>query len=64
MMQEVRCGQCRRLLAKMLPPSEVQIKCPRCGAINHQKAVSLISQAPPSADDRGCHGKTTQSPRP
>ncbi|WP_313253201.1 Com family DNA-binding transcriptional regulator [Stenotrophomonas sp.] len=37
----LRCGQCARLLAKASGYSELQIKCPRCGTMNHMKAQSL-----------------------
>lgn len=37
----VRCGDCARLLAKAAHFAELQIKCPRCGTLNHLKAQSL-----------------------
>ncbi|MAN51225.1 MULTISPECIES: Com family DNA-binding transcriptional regulator [unclassified Marinimicrobium] len=51
-MKEVRCTKCRRKLA-MAAFSEIEIKCPRCGAVNHQKATSLQSHP-----DRRQHGHT------
>lgn len=45
-MKELRCGNCRRLLARG-QHSTIEIKCPRCGHLNlfnNQKAVE-----PPSA---------------
>ncbi|WP_449246446.1 Com family DNA-binding transcriptional regulator [Desulfarculus baarsii] len=38
---EHRCGSCNRLLAKG-EALNLAIKCPRCGAINHLRAVSPI----------------------
>ncbi|HCK7249563.1 TPA: Com family DNA-binding transcriptional regulator [Pseudomonas aeruginosa] len=46
--KDVRCGGCHRLLARAGRYDELQIKCPRCGAINHLRAESLLN-APPSA---------------
>ncbi|WP_455823862.1 Com family DNA-binding transcriptional regulator [Pseudomonas graminis] len=34
-MQEIRCGQCGRKLAMVSAFVELQIKCPRCSALNH-----------------------------
>ena len=59
-MQEIRCGKCNRLLAKG-EALDLAIKCPRCGAINHVRAVSLNregSRAPgkePSHDQSQDH---------
>ena len=38
-LKEIRCGNCRRLLAKG-EASDLTIKCPRCGAINHVRTTS------------------------
>ena len=38
-MQEVRCGRCSKKLA-VAEYRELQIKCPRCGAMNHLRAAS------------------------
>lgn len=46
--EEVRCGKCHRLLAKA-SYSRLQIKCPRCGAINDLRAVEPPTRAPLSA---------------
>ncbi|WP_233244278.1 Com family DNA-binding transcriptional regulator [Acidovorax sp. HMWF029] len=35
-MQEVRCGRCQKLLARA--DGIVEIKCPRCGCLNHWRA--------------------------
>lgn len=34
----IRCGECARLLAKAAQFVDLQIKCPRCGTLNHMKA--------------------------
>ena len=39
MLKDFRCGHCKRLLARMGENTELQIKCPRCGTLNHVKAV-------------------------
>ncbi|OOG88215.1 hypothetical protein B0E42_05825 [Pseudomonas sp. A25(2017)] len=39
MLKDFRCGHCKRLLARMGENTELQIKCSRCGTLNHVKAV-------------------------
>lgn len=41
MLKDCRCGQCKRLLARVGEYIELQIKCSRCGTLNHVKATSL-----------------------
>ncbi|MEX5552293.1 Com family DNA-binding transcriptional regulator [Pseudomonas pergaminensis] len=41
MLKEIRCGNCNRLLARTGEFTELQIKCSRCGTLNHVKATSL-----------------------
>ncbi|WP_248798037.1 Com family DNA-binding transcriptional regulator [Pseudomonas sp. MWU13-2105] len=41
MMQDIRCGHCRRKLAAASGFTDLQIKCPRCRTLNHLKATSL-----------------------
>ncbi|MDI2589851.1 Com family DNA-binding transcriptional regulator [Pseudomonas sp. 681] len=48
MLKECRCGNCKRLLARVGEFTELQIKCSRCGTLNHVKAASL-EQSPMSA---------------
>ena len=38
--EDIRCGQCQRKLA-VGRYIEMEIKCPRCGTMNHLKATSL-----------------------
>ncbi len=45
-MKELRCGNCRRLLARG-QPSNIEIKCPRCGHLNLFNNPKAIE--PPSA---------------
>ncbi|QXH45768.1 Com family DNA-binding transcriptional regulator [Pseudomonas xanthosomatis] len=40
MLKDFRCGTCSRLLARMGVLTELQIKCPRCGTLNHARAQS------------------------
>ncbi|WP_142850979.1 Com family DNA-binding transcriptional regulator [Telmatospirillum sp. J64-1] len=44
-MESIRCGSCRKLLAKAVYRT-IEIKCPRCGAINHLRAASPASERP------------------
>ncbi|MCF5142022.1 Com family DNA-binding transcriptional regulator [Pseudomonas edaphica] len=48
MLKELRCGNCKKLLARIGEVTELQIKCSRCGALNHVKATRL-EQSPMSA---------------
>ncbi|WP_437438281.1 Com family DNA-binding transcriptional regulator [Azotobacter beijerinckii] len=57
----MRCGGCDRLLAKVGQLTEVQIKCPRCGMLNHLKAQSLLTPAPSSAQ---CRQEASCPPNP
>ncbi|MGF6206759.1 Com family DNA-binding transcriptional regulator [Pseudomonas frederiksbergensis] len=47
MLSDFRCGKCNRLLAKVQVLYQIQIKCPRCGTLNHVKTES-ISTSPVS----------------
>ncbi|WP_426134906.1 Com family DNA-binding transcriptional regulator [Pseudomonas sp. PWP3-1b2] len=47
MLKDLRCGSCKKLLARTGKCNELQIKCPRCGTLNHVKATSL-EQSPAS----------------
>ncbi|HGM5039169.1 TPA: Com family DNA-binding transcriptional regulator [Stenotrophomonas maltophilia] len=42
-MENLRCGGCAKLLGKADGYRQIQIKCPRCGVLNHMKAQSLSS---------------------
>ncbi|MBT2340639.1 Com family DNA-binding transcriptional regulator [Pseudomonas fluorescens] len=39
MLRDFRCGHCKRLLARVGENTELQIKCSRCGTLNHGKAL-------------------------
>ena len=41
MLSDFRCGKCNRLLAKVDPLHQVQIKCPRCRTLNYAKTDAL-----------------------
>ncbi|WP_123405806.1 Com family DNA-binding transcriptional regulator [Pseudomonas frederiksbergensis] len=43
MLKDCRCGYCKRLLARLGEYTELQIKCSRCGTLNHVKATNLES---------------------
>ncbi|WP_080748368.1 Com family DNA-binding transcriptional regulator [Pseudomonas chlororaphis] len=40
MLKDCRCGHCKRLLARIGEHAEFQIKCSRCGTLNHVRAAS------------------------
>ena len=39
MLKDCRCGKCKRLLARIGEMTELQIKCARCGTLNHVRAT-------------------------
>lgn len=45
MLKEFRCGNCKRLLARTGGFTELQIKCSRCGTLNHAKD-KILEQSP------------------
>lgn len=40
MLRDIRCGNCKRLLARASGVAQLQIKCSRCGTLNHVRAES------------------------
>lgn len=42
-MREFRCQECNRLLAKVEGPAKVEIKCPRCKAMNFYSEETFIT---------------------
>ncbi|MBD9377023.1 Com family DNA-binding transcriptional regulator [Pseudoxanthomonas sp. PXM05] len=58
MLSNLRCGDCARLLAKAGAFDELQIKCPRCGVVNHLKAQSL----PTDRQERLTEGSSHEKP--
>ncbi|WP_083233116.1 Com family DNA-binding transcriptional regulator [Pseudomonas graminis] len=40
MLKDCRCGKCKKLLARIGEMTQLQIKCSRCGTLNHVKATS------------------------
>ncbi|QVM90212.1 Com family DNA-binding transcriptional regulator [Pseudomonas entomophila] len=64
---DLRCGQCRKLLARITPASELQIKCGRCRTLNHVKATrfepSPVSEplAALAAVRSDCNGEHTDA---
>lgn len=45
-MKEIRCGRCRRLLARAKHFNELEVKCPRCNTLNHVRAESPVLERP------------------
>ncbi|WP_368759228.1 Com family DNA-binding transcriptional regulator [Pseudomonas aeruginosa] len=52
MLKEIRCGKCNRLIAKVGEYTELQIKCPRCGSLNHVKTESLFPRPKSPSDSQ------------
>ncbi|WP_251962403.1 Com family DNA-binding transcriptional regulator [Pseudomonas sp. Marseille-Q5299] len=51
MLRDIRCGKCNRLLARAGGVTQLQIKCSRCGTLNHVKTSSL--EPSPMSDSCG-----------
>ena len=56
-LRNLRCGECARLLAKAREFDELQIKCPRCGTLNHLKAQSLPTDRQERLTEGSNHAK-------
>ncbi|MBZ9574428.1 Com family DNA-binding transcriptional regulator [Modicisalibacter sp. MOD 31.J] len=41
-LKEIRCGGCNRMLARASQFDTLEIKCPRCGRLNTQRATSSM----------------------
>lgn len=54
--REVRCGNCRRLLAKG-EAIDLTIKCPRCGCMNHVRGTAPGTEGQ-RASRENSHGPT------
>ena len=59
-MEEVRCGECNRKLAAARF-IEIEIKCPRCGTLNYQKAAEPPTYRAQSAQEGEHDGKPNHS---
>lgn len=57
-LKEIRCRRCNKLLAKA-DAGELEIKCPRCGAYNILKAVSINSERPERLQE-DCYAESRQ----
>ena len=57
-MQSIRCGQCGALLAKIEDDARVgvQIKCRRCGTLNHYRTQSPEPERPGASPPGDAHG--------
>lgn len=51
---QLRCGKCGKLLGRI--DGNVEIKCPRCGALNTYNAVTRINIVTPK-DKQGGDGR-------
>ncbi len=59
-MQDIRCRQCAKLLARAVY-TYLEIKCPRCRVINSLKAESLAPERPERLNPESCNGHTDHS---
>ncbi|HDX0800970.1 Com family DNA-binding transcriptional regulator [Stenotrophomonas maltophilia] len=59
----LRCGDCARLLAKAAGPHDLQMKCPRCGCLNHMKATSLSMDRRERHHEEGSTNEERTDPR-
>ncbi|WP_460117517.1 Com family DNA-binding transcriptional regulator [Pseudomonas sp. S2_C03] len=57
MLKDYRCGHCQRLLARMAGRAELQIKCSRCGTLNHVRAT--CPERSPVSDTTAASAATT-----
>ncbi|WIX31198.1 Com family DNA-binding transcriptional regulator [Salinicola sp. JS01] len=47
-LKEIRCGGCNRMLARAGQFDIIEIKCPRCRHMNHQRATSSLPSKEPA----------------
>ncbi|WP_142850876.1 Com family DNA-binding transcriptional regulator [Telmatospirillum sp. J64-1] len=63
-MESIRCGSCRRLLAKAAAYQAIEIKCPRCGTINRlMRAESPAPERPGAPSPEPTWPPTTTMPQ-
>ncbi|MCC7632593.1 Com family DNA-binding transcriptional regulator [Stenotrophomonas rhizophila] len=62
-MKNLRCGDCAKLLGKAGGTYEIQIKCPRCGVLNHMKAESLSTDRRERHPEEGSTDEERTDPR-
>ncbi|WP_448132811.1 Com family DNA-binding transcriptional regulator [Stenotrophomonas rhizophila] len=62
-LKNLRCGDCARLLARAAGSYDLQIKCTRCGVLNHMKAESLSTDRPERLDKGSSHEQATDPRR-
>ncbi|WP_423315742.1 Com family DNA-binding transcriptional regulator [Azospirillum sp. 11R-A] len=56
-MEEIRCGSCAKLLARGTAEM-LEIKCPRCGTLNHVRVANPPPERPRASDStQDVHGK-------
>ena len=67
-MRDIRCGQCGALLLKAGADAlrgPLQVKCRRCGTINHLRAAGSEPERPGASTDKDeAHGKESPSAAP
>lgn len=60
-MQDIRCGHCCKKLGEGTY-AQLKIKCPRCGALNHLRAMSTEQERPGAPEAGDANGQQTYSP--
>ncbi|TAN64767.1 MAG: Com family DNA-binding transcriptional regulator [Magnetospirillum sp.] len=58
-MESIRCGNCHRLLARGRFDA-IEIKCPRCGTLNHVRAKSPDPERPRASNQKDVHAVSEQ----
>ncbi|WP_456362834.1 Com family DNA-binding transcriptional regulator [Xanthomonas sp. 60] len=59
----LRCGECARLLCRASGVYDLQIKCTRCGVLNHLKAQSLSTDRRERHHEEGSTHEERTDPR-
>ncbi|RJF84866.1 Com family DNA-binding transcriptional regulator [Azospirillum cavernae] len=63
-MEEIRCGSCAKLLARGTAEM-LEIKCSRCGTINHVRVKNPPSERPRASDSaQDTHGQDRRGASP
>ncbi|OLO06651.1 hypothetical protein BTW08_15965 [Salinicola sp. MH3R3-1] len=63
-METIRCGGCNRLLARASRYDTIEIKCPRCGRLNTQRATSSnFKETTRGSTDNPLDGRQAQAGR-
>lgn len=59
--KEIRCGHCNKLLGKGTA-RDLEIKCPRCGTLNHVRDIIPCSEPPEGREESLYGSDSAQEP--